>query len=509
MVKRKKGPRFSFKMGLLSKILPLLLLTLILWFFRPWFHDLFMLFYTKPVILELLIVWFILHKLLVRGKKKKLGVDTEMGMKVVIDPRYIMRLMGSICILIVFLIAGFTFASIMPQVHVVNELNYVNIDTLPETKENIRLMPLEVAYRYSRDSLQLSQYKLGTENIALVNGSMMWMFPLVPDGTIIQFTLKNKGVIFIDATTQERTSQMVQKDLNIGEGMQLFDNLWWNIYKTKYLVNLDDPYYVPYKDDIYTVVSATSYSFHQFLGLVYTVPRFGGVFLINSDGNVNFLTPEEAKESPILKDNRIFPEDLTRFYIESYKYNRGVLNRFLIHEDQIEIRDVVEYNRQPYLMDTEEGLKWFISTEPQGESHGVFKIFLTDAITGEIEMYELPIEETLTGPLKATDFVRQENPTVDWTRFKIVEPLPFITKNILYWKVVVIPYDAAGIAYQAFVNSKTNDVVQAESDADIQLFIKTGETGVEIPETVATKEDTIKNIQEKLKEIEDLIGTLE
>lgn len=508
MIKRKKSPKFSFDMGFVPKIMTILLLVAFLWLFKPWFHELFMVLYINPIIVELVIIWFILHKIMLRNKKKKTHIETELGTKTIIDPRYVMKMVGSVFILVIFLIGGFMFASIMPQVHVVKELKYNSIDTLPETKENIRLMPLEVAYRYSRDSLQLSQYKLGTVNIALINGSMAWTFPLIPDGAIIQFTLKNKGMIFVDATTQERNSQMVQKDLNIGEGMQVFDNLWWNLYKTKYLVNVDDPYYVPYNDDVYTVVSAVSYSFHNYLGLFYTVPEFGGVFLVGSDGNVFFLTPEQARYHSVLKDNRIFPEDLTRFYIESYKYNRGVINRFIIHEDQIAIRDVVSYNRQPYLMDTDEGLKWFISTEPQGESHGVFKIFLTDAITGKIEMFELSIEEPLTGPLKATDFVRRANPLVDWTRFKIVEPLPFIANNILYWKVVVIPNDAAGIAYQAFVNSKTNEVVQAESDEEIQMFIQSGVPEKEIPK-VEGKEDTIKEIKEKLKEIEELIKKLE
>lgn len=123
-------------------------------------------------------------------------------------------------------------------------------------------------------------------------------------------------------------------------------------------------------------------------------------------------------------------------------------------------------------------------------------------------MFELPIDETLTGPMKATDFVRRANPLVDWTRFKIVEPLPFITNSVLYWKVVVIPTDAAGIAYQAFVNSKTNDVVQLETDKDIQLFVQSGIV-VEEPKAEEERETTIKEIKEKLKEIDELIKKLE
>ncbi len=507
MVKRKGWPKPRIKINII-RALPLLVLFGLIWYFRPWSHEAFMMLYTNPVILQVIVAWFILHKLFFRAKKKP-PVMVEGELVYGLAPA--MKFLTSVTILAVLIFGALALTVLMPQLHLVDELEYNKVDKLPETKENIRLMPFEVAYRYSRDSLQLSQYRLGTENIALVDGSMAWMFPLVPDGTFIQFTLKNKGVVYVDATTQGRNSQLVQKDLQIGEGMHVTDNLWWNLYKKKYRVDLDDPYYLTYNGDVYTVVSAISYSFLNYFGLLYTVPRFEGVFLVNSTGNIDFLTPEQAKTNAVLFGNRIFPENLARYYAEVYKYHKGVVNRFVIHEDQIEIRDVptfVKANMQPYLMDTEDGLKWFVSAEPQGESRGIFKIFLIDALTGDINLFELPIEETLTGPVKATDFVRRDNPLVDWTRFKIVEPLPFITDSVLYWKVVVIPTDAAGIAYQAFVNSKSNDVVSAHTDGDVAAFIQSGIV-VEEPAVEEGKGDTIQEIKKKLKELEELVKSLE
>jgi hypothetical protein len=301
---------------------------------------------------------------------------------------------------------------------------------------------------------------------------------------------------------------MVWRDLQIGEGMQITDNLFWNIYKKKYWIDIDDPYYVTYGDDIYTVVSVISYSFHNWFGLLYTVPHFEGVFLINSNGEIEFLTPEEAARSEVLSGNRIFPEKLARFYVESYALKKGVINYFFIHEDQIDIQDVSRRNKQPFLMDTEDGLKWFISTEPYGESHGIFKIFLVDAITGRIDMYELPENETLTGPIKACDFVRRSNPIVDWTRFTMVEPLPFITNGTLWWKIAVIPVDAAGIAYQAFVNSKTNEVVELKDEAEIREFVNLGRIRKE-EEIIGDKAEIVRKIKEKLAEIEELLKKLE
>ena len=500
-----------------KKILLIVIALVLLFIFRPWFHEPFMFVYTNPIIIEVVIVWLLLNKFVLSKRSPEFVIMAE-GEERTVNSSWLL----SVPVLVILLMAGLAFSTLIPPVHVVNELEYTKITDLPETTENLRLMPYEVAYRYAKDSLQLSQYKLGTQNIAADNGKLTWMFPLIPDGFLLQFLLENKGVVFVDATTQKKSTEIVWKDLKVGEGMQIFNNLWWHIYSNRYAVDYDDPFYIAYNDEIYTAVPSTSYSFHVFWGLFYTVPRFDGITLIDSLGNAQFLTPEEALDSPILENNRIFPEDLSRYYIEAYVYHKGLINAFFIHEDQIDIQDV-GVNWQPFLMDTSDGLKWFISTEPFGESHGVFKIFLVDAQSGEIEMYELPADETLTGPIKAMDFVRRSNPVVDWGQFKLVEPLPFIENDELYWKVVVVPRDAAGIAYQAFVNSETNEVIELTTNEEIEQFVRSGiatpiepeqptpakpgePTGPAAPS--GTNDEIVEEIEKKLVEIEDLLGQI-
>lgn len=497
--------RISWKL-----IIVLVVAAAILYAVRPWLHDVAMYFYTNPLLVEGVVMWYLLHRFVLNRKKKRITVVDAAGeSRTVAQPNYFSYLV----LFMVFVLVGWA-SGILPQLHIVDEVGYATVSMLPETRENIRLMPLEVAERFSRDSLQLSQFKLGSENLAIVNGSLSWMFPLVPDGGILQFILKNKGIVYVDATTQERTSNIVFRDLGIGEGMQVTDNLEWGIYTEHYLINLDTPYYIVGDDgEIYTVVSFIEYTFHQNFGLVYTVPRWGGVLLIDSSGNIELLKPEEARASNALEGNRLYPENLARYYVETFKFEKGVINRYLIHEDQIEVRDVSFTSRQPFLMDTSDGLKWFVSAEPASESRGIFKIFLTDARTGGIEVQALPIDETLTGPARATDFVRRANPLVDWTAFKIVEPLPFVRGDTLYWKVAVIPQDSAGIAFQAFVNSRTNEVTNAETDADVLRFIGgfdlVAEDEEQTPEPGDGRDEAVAEIRERIAEIEELLDRLD
>jgi len=452
------------------------------WFFRTWFHTPLMLLYTRPAILEGLIVALLVGGLLLprwswltRRRAMSVTVNTLRGSE---RRQYHHRLLPwAVGLVGVIIVAAFAVVGGWGRAtYLATHLDYRCVEALPDSTEGIRLMPYTVAHRYAKDSLQLSQYRLGTENMVLDDDDRLaWVFPLTPDGLVITFTKQNKGLVLVDATTQDKNCDTIWQDLAIGEGMQLTDNLWWRIYRHRYFVTTEDPFYLTSGRDIHTCVPAVSYDFAWRWGVVHTVPRFAGLFLVDAAGEVVFLTPDEARQHSVTAGNRLFPELLAREYVNAYQFHLGVANKLFVHEDQLQIQDVrsvTHINRQPFLIQTEAGPMWFVGTEPFGESHGIFKIFLVDAVSGEINLYELPQAENLTGPIRAADYVRRANPIVDWSRFELVEPLPFIRDGALYWKLAVVPGDAAGIAYQAFVDSRSNEVIEAHTAEQVKAFLR-------------------------------------
>lgn len=502
----------------------------LLWYLRTWWHAPLMFIYTHPAIIEGFLVWAVLHWLWFR--RRWVGVKVweydktdarghKTGQRGKATFRYLW--FSYLLILPALVVVLPLFANVAQKVDIVNRVQYQKIGQLPDAVENVRLMPEVVAYRYARDALQLSQYKLGTEHVALIDGKVSFTFPLVPDGLVLTFTAKNKGMTYVNATTQERNSQIVWKDMKIGEGMKITDSLWWNLHRVRYWVDTEEPYYIPKDGEVYTVVPVIAYDYGFKWGLVYAVPVFAGSFVVDSQGHIQVVSPDKALEHPVLKGNLIFPEHLSRVYISAYEYKNGAINRFFLHRDQIELQDVGD-NPQPFLMDTEAGLKWFASAEPYGESHGVFKIFLVDARTGAIDLYELPEDQVLTGPIRALDYVRRSNPLVDWNLFNMVEPLPFVRDGVLYWKTAVIPNDYAGIAYQAFVDSRNNSVVELKTDAEVADFIAGKLRATPAPGTPsapgapgapgqppapANQQELIKQIRQKMQELDQLLKQLE
>lgn len=476
-----------------NKVLPVILLTIVaifaiglLYFFRTWFHGLAMI----PVILPWLPQVFVLGLIIgfIAYRKEVTGALITAGV-----------------IFLILLIPAGIFSAAFRGEAIYNQTEYNIIEQLPENTESIRLMPLDIARRYARDSLQLSQYKLGTPNISLIEDELSWHYPLIPDGFIIGFRLPVMGLSYVDATTQERNSQMVQQDFTIGQGLRMTRNLYWNLFRERYFVNTEDPYYVVHNEEIYTIVPAIEYKLGFKFPFFYSTPHFAGSFVVEAPNKVSFLSHEELLEAEFLKGNIVYPEVLTRVKVNAHRYNLGIVNNWFIHENKIDLQDVSTSNRQPFLMETVDGLKWFLSAEPHSASHGVFKIFIVDARTGVIEMKELSHEQSLTGPVRAIDYVRRSNPIVDWERFTLVEPLPFIKDGVLYWKITVVPTDGAGIAYQAFLDSRNNQVIEFLTDDDIRNFITRGE----IPDTDIHEGEKeaplIEEVIELLKQAEQLL----
>ena len=462
------------------------ILLLLIYFFRPWLHAFAMAFYTKPAL-----VFFMLCLIgaVFFAKKKNYNV------------------VSMLIILMVFSLAILVLNEVIVGKYIVGGTSYNKISKLPDTSE-VRMLPRATAYRYLEDSLQKSREKVGDINIVNINDKLMWVAPRIPDGALLYFTQKVNGIMTAEATKIDRNTALITSKLHIGEDIGITDNIYWKLFKKKYFIDVGDIYYIKENDAILTVAPVIGYKFK----FPVMLPYYKGIFLVDELGNINLKTPEEIRKIKQFQNNRAYPEELARLYVNSYKYRLGIWNVWVWHKDQIEISDVYgQFNRQPFLMPTVEGLKWIIATEPYGKSYGIFKIFLVDALTGKIDLLELNEDETLTGPVKVISYVKKKFPRIDWSNARIVEPRPYVINGKLYWMLSITPIDFAGISYTVFVNSEDNEVIAFDNDRDVYDFVTKGiitEQIIEKEEEV-TKEENVKelieDIENKLEELKKLV----
>ncbi|ASJ06015.1 hypothetical protein [Thermococcus pacificus] len=435
---------------------------LIGWFFRPWFHGLVMGFYRNPASFYMFAALAAVIVIQVRrpgAAGRKALFPAVLGLIVVIS------------IFASALASPFSNTALYKAYHPSEVTGELNLST-----GYIRILPKFTAYRYAIDTIEYARYTLSSGHLTMLNGTPVWGFYIVPDGAWNAIRLKDRGVLFVDMGTTQAKMHRIEEELQVGPAMQVFDNLEWALYKKHYLVDLDLPRALYHNGRLYIVVPYISYSFRVF----YTVPRWGGVFIVDEEGNVEDLSPEEALRDERLRDFPLFPEALVREVVEAQNYWKenpfsNIKNLWLHHENQIELIDVSgQGNRQPFLVVANDGRKyWMTAVEPYGKAHGLAAIYLMDARTGE--MSQVKFEVPLTGPVKAIDYVKKALPTFDWSQFMAVEPIPVFLEGTLWWRVAIIPRSGSGVAKIAFVNAESKEVKIFENEREVREFLLKGE----------------------------------
>ncbi len=477
----------TYKYFLILHIIELIIFIIIL---RPWFQPLVMFFYLRPAILEIFLIALLI------------AVIVGLYLRQIKQKYYQFIAAGAFLFILILLgIIFAAFTSAYTESHLARHLDITEITELPEMDTTfMRITPMKVADRYATDATQYPRHTPSKPpDIVQINDKPHWAYVLAPDGLVNYYDIKPIGALFVDMTTTRKELDITEQTLTYAQDIGIEDDIYWQIHLQKYFIDAERTLVLLYEDDLYLAVPYIEFDMHFEFPIWYQVPRWGGIFLVDKDGNIEDLTPEEARNHDILQNQKLFPEKLVLTYVDSQKYWKAqngsyidaLFNVWFHHEDEIEITDISNQgNQQPFLMNTLDGLKWIVSVEPYGEANAIFRIYLIDARTGEIEMKRYSGEEI--GPVKAGDYTRKNHPEVDWSQFQTIEPIPVAPNGDLYWEVRVTPFDGSGISYVAFVDPLSGDVVEARTDAEVLAFIE----GLAPPTTNITNQTITGPIQD-------------
>jgi hypothetical protein len=460
-------------------------IVLVLWWLRPVYHGLVMFFYTSPIVwlppLVILGAYFGIRRL--RRPREKLskrdlerlarGDDNgDLGER-------LSRFLPSMNVRIVVGLAVFAFllgaALKEPLTNraIYKNTDYTSIPGLPEGGL-ARLMPQEVAVQIASSGFNSPTEKLTEFRSVSTPDGLAWTAFRTPDGAFRIFSKKTQGIVTLNAESTERRVRASDAELETAPGQLLTDNLRWRLLKSHYLIDLANPVgAVDRQGRPIIIVPYISYK-----GFLIRRPVLGGVFVVHPDGEIEDLSPEEARQrQEITSTGRLFPDTLARRIQDAYAYKRGIWNRFVLHEEQTQISDT-ESNQQPYLIDFgERGLKWVTVAEPYGKAFAANAIFLTDTVTGKTEIWRVPENESLSGNRRAVQTVRSvsipgvvfagENARGTGGRFKVVEPRPVFVRGRLLYLLSVIPENGNSVSKSVFVDAERNKVVAIfDNDTD-------------------------------------------
>ena len=488
------------------------------WFFRPWFQGIVFFFYKHYLVTLLLVLLAGIWVLFLHKKSKKRG-----GMEHIREEDFGAGIILSSLLILLLLILYPIFYSVLLSQVVAGKITYNPVQVLSSSTA-FRYLPLPVVERISKDRYMEPTHRLYDFQPMVVGENFAWVAPRTPDGFVNTFRLRANGVMII---YDDGTTRLIDRTLQISEGQRLQRNINWALFKEQYFMDLSEFIYVPYEDDIFIVAPYIRWRF----AFPVRYPELAGVFVVDSAGSIRRYSVEEAKDLPFIQ--RIFPERLARLYADAYALKHGLANFLFFHEDQTEVIDVGHTNPQPFLIPTESGLKWFTAAEPFGDAYGVFKIFITDALTGETNILELDVASMLLGPKRSISYVRRKNPEISWHEeetgtgtFVILEPRPLVIAEDLYWLLSVTTRDFAEISYSVLINAATKEVTRVPSLEDLRYILAEGldkyqplgEDQVGLPgeagrdmilELLSELEKEQESMQESLRRLREMIEGLD
>ena len=170
-------------------------------------------------------------------------------------------------------------------------VTYNDLAALPDT-HSFRYLPREVAKRYGEARLQEPGVKLGGVHPLITDDGVNWEIARIPNGFWNRWTGNADGFAVVDNRGNLRN---IRQTMKLGEGMFGTHNILWKPRQQRYWSKITNVYYLQ-RDDA-QVVAVAPYLDYSFKFPV-MVPRWGGVFLVSSNGEVQNLGPKEAADIP-------------------------------------------------------------------------------------------------------------------------------------------------------------------------------------------------------------------
>lgn len=376
------------------------------------------------------------------------------------------------------------------------QANAETVDTLPNSSKNhTRVLPRQVGDKYAQSSMQFPQFRTTASDIAYVNDTYTWSYGLAPDNPMVAWLGNQHGAVYVDMEQSEKRVSVRETEFEHGVGQVFTDSFGYRTNLDRLDVNHhpDTRFVFERAGEAYIAQSYVTHDwqFRVFpLPQLYSVPRFGGVQVMDQAGSIRDIPAEKVDTADLLNGQSVYPYSLVRFKVTAMKYKKGALNKWFWKEDVLEMADLpADDNNWPVTIPTESDggpeLTHYVATEPTGSGSGVYEVWTFDGQTGDAAI--MRYDDAQIGPQKATKFIRQHKDVARLNNVKAVEPVPVVRGDTLYWQVKVVPDSSNGLTYTGFVNANSGKTILVSKTNKVRAFV-TG-SDVNISDRNATDSD--------------------
>lgn len=242
-----------------------------------------------------------------------------------------------------------------------------------------------------------------------------------------------------------------------------FLDAWWQVYNEDRFSIFEDPHYLRITHEDGSVEHLTV--FPQIKHYWWRLPYWAGIAVVNTDGEVEMLSVEEATADPRFARQWIAPMSLMRRYVEDQTMQAGLVSNWfgLRSEGRLTVPDlhgVGDYvNQYPFLTVAEDGTPYaYVTTRPVGGGDGLVAMYYLNLATGARSRYVFDADETVYGV--SAIMARVTSLDYQWYteskdggsgRILATEPVYIVRpgeRDRIYWKVTITNTDYKGITAQ-------------------------------------------------------------
>jgi hypothetical protein len=361
-----------------------------------------------------------------------------------------------------------------------DSIQKVAINDLPKTEfKYIRAMPNEAVLPILRDKMKDSDKTINHVELSYdyITDDFLWLGEITPIGNYNKIISDVLGIYGMSATKVNLKPITFDGNFKYGQRLTWFNDIIYNINKVRPIIDIFDSelddniraFRIAENEQV-RIVSVIDYE--GFFG----IPKFGGVYIIhenngeykeigmverelgfiysflekqynnimdkndtvkNKISEIEFVSVENIKNYPFLKNQNLVPEEVTEFYAKSWSYRNGITNLYIDKKGLTKITKLPgEKNKQPFNLyydafETSEGpekagIYQLYILEPKGSNKGVSTALLFDSsgYTNDIRVFEVDFSKTdynLVGPEAVEQPIVAHFPNMAWDKFIITE----------------------------------------------------------------------------------------
>jgi len=379
-----------------------------------------------------------------------------------------------------------------------------NIDYSTEFN-NLRVVPPVLAGALSRTKNTQSDSHVGDKDIYYdpVEMRLKWISVLEPDNIIIGLSRTSPG--FIDGYaggTLNPSVDFIEKELVYTEERPLIFNVYTQVWLKDPTHEYGDALLIERNGEYLWLVPLM----RNYYGIAMT---YDGVATVNAGTGETVIYPKNAIPEWLGKW-KVYPQEVASWRVSVYSlFKEGVVNAFVFKKDI----DEIPYGTEPYLINIEDEVYWFVSVEPAGGQEksalsGYYLIGANGNNAGKA-IFVNKKQNNFIGPTIANNYVEAKISNFDGWR--AMQPLlyPYQGKDTWVVPILYTGGEFAGMKLVAvgFVDADTEKVTIMRAEDAVEGDDSAGPASSR-DELIAEYRKYRDEISVRLEKIDDIVDAL-